>query len=111
LELLVSAEPNPIRHRPTYESVAFAVALPIVMIAACALARLMWPQGLGSRVRFETMAIVGLLGYLLGTFTLGRALRLAKARWVVALVVYDLAMPFALFGFLILIEAGHRGFQ
>jgi hypothetical protein len=54
---------------------------------------------------------VGVLGYLLGTFALGRALRGARAPWVAALVAYDLAMPVALFGLLILIEASHRGFQ
>jgi hypothetical protein len=91
--------------------VAFAVALPMVMITACAMARLMWPGGLGTWVRFETLGIVGLLGYLLGTLALGRALRHAKARWVIALVVYDLAMPIALFGLVILVEASYRGFQ
>ena len=81
------------------------------MMVASAIARLFWPQGPGSWVRFETLAIVGLVGYLLGTLALGRALRVAKARWVVALVAYDLAMPVALFGLLILIEASHRGFR
>jgi hypothetical protein len=71
----------------------------------------MWPHELGPWVRFETMAIAGALGYLLGTLALGKALRVAKAPWVVALVAYDVAMPFALLGFLILIEASHRGFQ
>jgi hypothetical protein len=81
------------------------------MIAACAMARLMSSGGFGSWVSFETLAIVGLLGYLLGTLTLARALRLAKARWVIALVAYDLAMPVALLGLLLLIEAGHRGLR
>jgi hypothetical protein len=81
------------------------------MMAICAVARLLWPNGLGSWVSVETLAIVGVLGYGLGTLILGKALRLAKARWFLALAVYDLAMPVALFGFLILIEASHRGFQ
>ena len=107
----MSAEPSSIRQRPTHQSVAFAIALPIVMVAACAMVRLIWPRGLGTWVRVETLAIVALLGYLVGTLALGRALRLARARWVMALVVYDVAMPIALFGFLILIEASYRGFQ
>ena len=106
----MTAEANA-RQRPTHQSVAFAVALPMVMITACAMARLMWPDGLGTWVRFETLGIVGMLGYLLGTLALGRALRYAKARWVIALVVYDLAMPLALFGLVILVEASYRGFH
>jgi len=81
------------------------------MIVACAMARSVWPHGLRSWVRFETLAVVGVLGYLVGTLALGRALQLAKARWVLALVVYDIAMPVALLGLLILVEAAHRGFQ
>jgi hypothetical protein len=91
--------------------VAFAIVLPIVMMAACAVARLVWPNVLGSWVGLETLGIAGAVGYLLGSLILGRALRLAKARWIVALVVYDLAMPLVLCGLLILIEVGYRGIQ
>ena len=91
------------------ESLAIAAALPLAAVAACALARLTWPNRLDEIVDFGTLLGAGVLGYLLGSWILFRRMRRAKARWVVLLVVYDTVMPLAIFGFVVLVQLAAKG--
>jgi hypothetical protein len=100
----VSADTATTARTPTQHALAIAATLPLGAVAACAVARLLWPSTLNPIVDFGTLLGAGILGCLLGSWILFRALGRAKARWVMLLVVYDLAMPLAVFGLVFLIE-------
>ncbi len=101
-------EPGQIATR-AQQSLAIAAALPLAAVAACALARLIWPSRLNEIVDFGTLLAAGVLGYLLGSWMLFRTMRRAGARWVVLLIVYDTVMPLAIFGLVVLVQLAARG--
>ena len=105
----MSDESTGITGTPPQQALAIATTLPFAVVAACAVARLIWPTRLTGIVDFGTLLGAGVLGYLLGSWMLFRTMRRAKARWVVLLVVYDIVMPLATFALIILVQLAARG--
>jgi drug/metabolite transporter (DMT)-like permease len=105
----VSDDSTGITGTPPQQALAMATTLSLAAVAACAVGRLMWPSRLTGIVDFGTLLGAGVLGYLLGSWILFRAMRRAKARWIVLLVVYDVVMPLAIFGLVILVQLAARG--
>jgi hypothetical protein len=100
------ATPPPGAPRASLELiVGVATLLPPVLVGVAAGARLTVPTGLCQYFDLTTLACVGVLSYVLGSWTLLRRLRHARRWWVIAVILYDLAMPLVLFGVVLFADA------
>jgi hypothetical protein len=85
---------------------AVSIVLPVGLLGLAAAARLIVRSEWCSFFDLSTLGGVGLLGYIAGSWTLLRGLQRARARWLLTLVLYDLAMPLLIFGLVLLADSG-----
>jgi hypothetical protein len=86
-------------------TLAFATVFPPVLVGVTAGARLIVPTALCQHLSLATLACVGILSYIAGSWILVRRFRHARRLWLIAVILYDLAMPLLLFGVALLADA------
>jgi hypothetical protein len=85
------------------------MALPVVLLAAVSGARMTSARIMGELPWPESLYGAAGLGYIVGVLTLWGVVRPRTIAWFAVVVLYDLAMPVALFGMALLIEVAWGG--
>jgi hypothetical protein len=85
------------------------MALPVLLLAAVSGARMTSARIMQALPFPESLYGAAGLGYVVGVLTLWSAVRPRTIAWLAVVILYDLAMPVALFGMALLIEVAWGG--